>query len=159
MLDSFDLKILKEWQKAGDTGPGEMSKLVHLSPSQCSRRMSALKASGLIRSVNVVLDAERLGLGVTAYLLVSLKTHNPKATESFYARLNELDEVLECQTLTGAADAILKVRTKDLKTFNDLLTNELLSFDAVANVQSSIVLENIKSTTVVPTRFIARDGG
>ena len=154
MLDLFDLKILREWQKAGDIGPGDMSKLVHLSPSQCSRRMSALRAAGYIRSVNAVLDAERLGVGVSAYLLITLTTHNPKATESFYQRIDELDEVLECQTLTGNADAILKVRTKDLKTFNALLTQELLGFDAVANVQSSIVLENIKSTTAIPTRFV-----
>jgi DNA-binding Lrp family transcriptional regulator len=64
-----------------------------------------------------------------------------------------MDEVLECQKLTGAADMILKIATRDLETFNQVLTRELLGAPEVANVQSSIILEEIKGTSSLPLKF------
>lgn len=156
MLDSFDLRILDAWQDQGDIGPVEMSQKVNLSASQCSRRMQQLRRSGHVVGTFAVLDQTRLGIGVTAYVLVTMKTHSPEATASFYERMNALDEVIECQKLTGIADVILKVRTRDLQSFNRLLTGELLAAPEVATSQSSIVLEDIKSTRRLPLKFAAR---
>lgn len=157
-LDPFDLHILECWQAQGDIGPVEMSGHVHLSPSQCSRRMQQLRAAGYVSHVAAVLDPERLGIGVSAYVLVSLRTHEADWLDNFHRRILELDEVLECQALTGSADIILKVATRDLASFNTLLVREILSAPEVATARSSIVLENIKSTTALPTRFVRRNG-
>jgi Lrp/AsnC family transcriptional regulator, leucine-responsive regulatory protein len=153
MLDSFDLKILDAWQDQGDIGPVEMSQRVNLSASQCSRRMQQLRKSGHVAGTYAVLDHEKLGIGVAAYVLITMKTHSPEATANFYERMNALDEVIECQRLTGIADVILKVRTRDLQSFNRLLTRELLAAPEVQTSQSSIVLEDIKSTRRLPMRF------
>ncbi len=153
-IDRFDTRILEVWQAHGDIGPVEMSTHVHLSASQCSRRMQQLRADGYVARVAAVLDAEKLGLGVSAYVLITLRSHEPDWLEKFHARIASMDEVLECQALTGAADIILKVATRDLASFNRLLTRELLTAPEVATARSSIVLENLKSTTNLPVRFV-----
>ena len=132
MLDRFDVRILEIWQERGDIGPLEIAEHVHLSASQCSRRMQRLRKEGYVRAERVVLDPAKVGVGISAYVLLTMKSHSPEAAEAFRKRVLGLDEVLECQSLTGAADMILKVATKDLVTFNHLLTKQLLGAPEVA---------------------------
>lgn len=155
-LDRFDLRILECWQRNGDIGPVEMSEHVHLSASQCSRRMQQLRSAGYVTHVAAVLDAEKLGIGVSAYVLITLRSHEPEWLDAFNKRIEAMDEVLECQALTGAADIILKVATRDLTSFNTFLTRELLTAPAVATARSSIVLENLKSTSALPIQFLSK---
>jgi DNA-binding Lrp family transcriptional regulator len=152
MLDRYDLKILDLWQQRGDIGPVEMSEAIHLSASQCSRRMAALKRAGHVRGFHAVLEPARIGIGLMAYVLITMKSHGPEAAEAFRARILALDEVLECQKLTGEADIILKVATHDLASFNRLLSHRILSAPEVATARSSIILEDVKRTTALPIR-------
>jgi Lrp/AsnC family transcriptional regulator, leucine-responsive regulatory protein len=158
-LDSFDLHILEQWQVQGDLGPVEMSEHVHLSASQCSRRMQQLRQAGYLARVAGVLDAEKLGIGVSAYVLVTLRSHEAGWLDTFHQRIIAMDEVLECQALTGEADIILKVATRDLASFNTFLVRELLTAPEVATARSSIVLENLKSSTALPVRFARQSTG
>lgn len=158
MLDRYDLHILERWQRQGDIGPVEMSEAVHLSPSQCSRRMQRLREGGYVRAIAALLDPVRLHIGLSAYVLLTMRGHDPATAEAFRARVMLLDEVLECQKLTGAADMILKIATRDLASFNDLLTRNILAAPEVATAQSSIILESVKSTTALALRFAARGG-
>ncbi|MFV0622623.1 Lrp/AsnC family transcriptional regulator [Sphingomonas sp. ac-8] len=151
-LDSYDLRILAAWQQQGDMGPVEMSRHANLSPSQCSRRMQQLRSAGYVAKVAAVLDAQKLGVGVSGYVLITLRSHEVSWLDAFHNRIAAMDEVLECQALTGADDILLKVATRDLASFNTLL-RELLVAPEVATSRSSIVLETLKSTTNLPTRF------
>jgi DNA-binding Lrp family transcriptional regulator len=152
-LDRFDLRILAVLQEQGDIGPGEISALVNLSPSQCSRRMQQLRASGHIRAVRAVLDDARLGIGISAYVLLTMTSHDPHSAAEFRQRLCAMDEVLECQLLTGSPDMILKVATRDLASLNDLLTRHLLAAPEIATARTSIILQNVKSTSSLPLAF------
>lgn len=152
-LDRFDLRILAVLQEQGDMGPGDMSALVNLSPSQCSRRMQQLRASGHIRAVRAVLDDARLGIGISAYVMLTMTSHDPQSAAEFRQRLCAMDEVLECQLLTGSPDMILKVATRDLASLNDLLTRHLLAAPEVATARTSIILQNVKSTSSLPLAF------
>jgi DNA-binding Lrp family transcriptional regulator len=156
VLDRYDVGILKALQNRGDMGPMEMSQTVHLSPSQCSRRMQALRKAGYIKSVRAVIDPRKVSVGLEAYVLVTMKSHSSDAAESFRERLLHLDEVVECQKLTGASDMIIKVATRDLETFNQLLTQELLGSPEVASAQSSIILEEIKANSSVTLKYLAK---
>lgn len=152
MLDAFDLKILALWQQRGDIGPVEMAESIHLSASQCSRRMAALKHAGHVRGFHAVLDPAAVGVGLMAYVLLTMKSHSPEAAEAFRARILGLDEVMECHKLTGEADLILKVATRDLASFNQLLSHRILAAPEVATARSSIILDEVKSTTALPIR-------
>ena len=150
MLDSFDIRILGALQQQGDLGPVEMSALVPLSPSQCSRRMAALRRAGYIRAVRAVLAPDKLDIGIGAYVLLTMTSQHPGTAAGFHARLAAREEVLEAQTLTGSPDMILKVATRDLASFTDLLTNFLLAAPEVATARSSIILNEVKSTSALP---------
>lgn len=152
MLDRHDLRILEHWQSRGDIGPVEMGEAIALSASQCSRRMAALKAAGLVRGFRAVLEPAKVGVGLMAYVHLTMKSHAPEAAEAFRSRVLALDEVLECHRLTGEADLILKVATRDLASFNILLSHRILAAPEVATARSSIILEEVKSTTALPIR-------
>lgn len=153
MIDRYDVRILEALQERGDIGPVELSAIVALSASQCSRRLAQLRREGYIRVIRAALDPGKINIGISAYILVTMASHAPEAAEAFRCRVLALDEVLECQMLTGAADMILKVATNSLQTFNQLLTHKILGAPEVASAQSSIILEDIKSTTSFPMRF------
>ncbi len=153
MLDQYDLRILQIWQSRGDIGPVEMAEAIALSASQCSRRMAALRREGHVLGFHARLNPDSLGIGLKAYVLITMNSHAPAAADAFRARILALDEVLECQKLTGEADIILKVATRDLASFNQLLTQRILAAPEVATARSSIILEEVKSTTALPIRI------
>ena len=70
--------------------------------------------------------------------------------QAFHERVRALPEVLECQSLTGEADYVLKVAVADLKRFADFMSEHLMKAPEVANIRSSIVLESIKETNAYP---------
>ncbi len=152
-LDRFDLKILTVLQAQGDAGPAELSGLIGLSPSQCSRRLQQLRKDGYIRAVLAVLEPALLDIGISAYVMLTMTSTSPESASHCRARICAMDEVLECQLLTGSPDMILKVATRDLASLNDLLTGHLLAAPEVATARTSIILQNVKSNAGLPLRF------
>lgn len=155
MLDRFDLKILDLLQRHGDAGPADLSADVGLSPSQVSRRLAQLRKDGLVRGVHAVLDPAALHIGISAYVMLTMTSTDPQAAAQFRARIAGMDEVIECQMLTGSPDMILKVATRDLTTLNDLLSRHLLAAPEVATARTSIILQDVKSTSNLPLKFAA----
>jgi len=153
-LDSFDRRILAILQVQGDIGPAELSELVHLSGSQCSRRLQRLKAEGYVEQTVAVLSREHLNLDVTTYVLVTMRSHSPENTEAFQKRIRSNAQIIECASLTGEADYLLKVVTKDLASYNAFLVENLLGAPEIATVRSSFVLDRFKSTTALPLDFL-----
>lgn len=151
-LDGYDKRILAAIQRRGDIGPGELSEVVHLSMSQCSRRLQRLKAEGFVARTVALLSDAHLQIGVTVYIMASLTSHAPEHTRAFHDRIRSNPEISECHSLTGEFDYLLKVCTKDLTTFNDLL-KDLLVAPEIAHVRSSIVLESLKATTELPLNY------
>ncbi len=157
-LDDFDLKLLGALQHDGRLTNAELGERVHLSASQVSRRVQRLIDSGFIERFQAVLNRHKLGLGLTAYCLVTLKIHGGDSMLAFHERVRALPEVLECQSLTGEADYILKVAVSDLKRFADFMSEHLMKAPEVANIRSSIVLESIKESNAYPVGSGAEAG-
>jgi Lrp/AsnC family leucine-responsive transcriptional regulator len=105
---------------------------------------------GYIEKFQAVLNRQRIGIGLTAYCLVTLKIHGGDSMQAFHERVRGLPEVLECQSLTGEADYVMKVAVADLKRFADFMSEHLMKAPEVANIRSSIVLESIKETNAYP---------
>jgi Lrp/AsnC family leucine-responsive transcriptional regulator len=123
---------------------------VHLSASQVSRRVQRLMDEGFIERFQAVLSRQKLGLGLTVYCLVTLKIHAGDSMQAFHERVRGLPEVMECQSLTGEADYVLKIVVADLKRFSDFMSEHLMKAPEVANIRSSVVLESIKETNAYP---------
>jgi Lrp/AsnC family transcriptional regulator, leucine-responsive regulatory protein len=151
-LDSFDLKLLSELQQDGRLTNAELGERVHLSASQVSRRVQRLIEEGYIDRFQAVLSRQKLGLGLTVYCLVTLKIHAGDSMQAFHERVRALPEVMECQSLTGEADYVLKIVVADLKRFSDFMSEHLMKAPEVANIRSSVVLESIEETWAYPLR-------
>ena len=149
-LDDFDLKILKEVQRDGAITHARLAERVHLSASQCSRRIQRLESLGVIDHYTAVLNRSRLKLGVTAYAMISLSSHSAENLDGFRSLIARLPEVLDCAKITGDADYLVKLITTDLAHYNNLITENFLRATEVSKVRSSIVLEDLKSTSEMP---------
>jgi Lrp/AsnC family transcriptional regulator, leucine-responsive regulatory protein len=149
-MDNMDQRILALLQADAALSHGEIADRVHLSSSQVSRRIVRMTQEGIIRRQVVLLDEEQLGLSMEAFVAVSLSSYKPELVSAFHARISALDEVLDCCATTGQADYLLRIVARDLRSFSNLLNNELLGHGDVANVQSNVVLDRIKRTTALP---------
>lgn len=148
--DRIDLRILALLQRDGRLSNADIAQQVALSPSPCLRRVRALEESGLIRGYAALLDPLRLGLGLQAYVTVTLDKRRDTQINAFNAAMQASPEVLSCMALTGEMDYLLHVIAKDLEHFSRFLMDRLLKLDGVANVKSSFVLQSIKDTTELP---------
>ena len=149
-MDRMDLRLLALLQSDTSRSHAELAEIIHLSPSQCSRRIQKLQEDGFIRQQVALLDEEKLGLQVEAYVTVTMASYATDVVKSFHERISSLDEVIDCCALTGDSDYLLRVMARNLPAFSDLLNRELLGHGDVASVRSSIVLDRIKRTTSLP---------
>lgn len=153
-LDSYDRCILAALQVRGDLGPAELSGLIKLSVSQCSRRLQRLKDEGYVTRVVALLNMRELGIGLVAYVQVWLKSHDSRSAHAFRERIDALPEVAECHAMAGEGDFLMKICTRDVDTFNALLANHILTAPDVGSARSSVVLRSLKSTTALPFSFV-----
>ena len=150
-LDEIDLKILEILQTRGQTTRSEVAERVKLSIPSVSERIRKLSDSGFIRSINAVLDARKVHLEVTAFILVSSESpgYYPKIIE----RAATFDEILECHAITGEGSHLLKVRTHNTATLEELLS-EIQSWPGVSTTRTNVVLSTQKETTVLPLNYL-----
>ncbi len=149
-MDRFDLQLLNTLQNAGRSTTAELAETVHLSPSQCQRRMKKLEEAGIIKGYVALLDADKLGLEVEAIVSIKLTSHGRHPTTQFQQVVAQHEEILECHAVTGDEDYVLKVMTRDLGHFSDFLMDNLMSLPIVASVRSNVLLKKLKSTTALP---------
>lgn len=149
-LDSFDLKMLVELQRDGHLTNNELSELIALSPSQCSRRRARLEAEGIITGYEAKIDRQKLGLDLLVVISVTLATHNRDNAKRFARLISDLPEVLEAYALTGEMDYHLKVVTPDLAGLSHFVNEVLLPHDSVQHVKTAIVLQTLKNFGGLP---------
>ncbi len=153
-LDAMDLKILSSLQGNARLSNVELSEQVNLSASQCYRRLKSMEDKGIIRGYTAVLEPAVLGFGVMAHVNVSLEKHGDNPVQAFRSAIHEYPEVLECHAVSGDADYVLRVVAPDLKAFSDFLMHRLLVLPFIATVRSSIFLDELKNTTMLPLQSI-----
>ena len=150
-LDRIDKKILELMQGNARISNLELADQVGLSPTPCSRRVKQLEESGLIDSHVTLLNAEALGLDLTAIIGISMDRHTPDRFEEFEKAIIEMPEVLECSVVTGqTADFLLKVVVKDMRHYEKFLLGQLTKLSGVTGVHSSFVLRQVVSKTALP---------
>jgi len=149
-IDDADRRILLALQQDGRLTNNELAEQVGLSPSQCSRRRARLETSDFIRGYHARLDMERAGVGMVCIVSITLDSHNADNAKLFAELVASLPTVLEAYSLTGEMDYMLKVITKDLKSFSGFINTVLLPHASVATVKTSIVLDTLKDTSVLP---------
>ncbi len=154
IIDSIDRKILEVLQRDASLSNAQIASQVGLSVSPCWRRIQRLERDGVIRGRVALLDPARLGLGVVVFASVKLSSHGRQALPEFESAIREYPEVLECYTVTGEVDFILRVVTRDMQSYERFLRDHLLQMPTVAEVHSTIALTQVKYTTAVPLMLV-----
>jgi len=149
-LDGIDRNILAALQTDGRATNVELAARVHLSAPQTFRRVRALEERGVIRGYAAQVRAETLGLGVTAYVSVSIAGDQFGRVREIEAEIRTHPEILECQSVSGEDDYLLKVVARDLKSLSNYLTDRLMQVAGIDNVRSMICLEEIKPPSPLP---------
>lgn len=137
-------------QRDGRLTNQELADRVSLSPSPCLRRVRRLEEEGYIRQYVALLDAEKVGFGLVAYVTIRLNKHSGSshAPMSDFARDVQMwPEVVACYAMTGDMDYLLRVQVQDLAHFSRFAMDTLMQHPAVIDMRSSFALQKIKETT------------
>lgn len=149
-LGKIDKNILKILQSDCSMAVADIARQVGLSTSPCWRRINYLESTGIIRRRVAVLDHARLGMEVTAFVAVRLSQHGRGNLEEFEHNIRTFPEVLECHTVTGDTDYLLKIVTRDIQHFEAFLRNNLMTMPLIRETHSTIAVTEIKDTTELP---------
>ncbi len=149
-LDKIDRKILDILQADGRITNSQLSKDIGLSPAPTLERVKKLENTGIIKSYHAKLDTEKINLGVSTYVMVSLKAHNKSNIDKFIEAINTVNEIIECNHVTGSSDFILKVITKDIPSYQKLMLERVSEIEVVDSMQSMVILSTFKDSKVMP---------
>ena len=148
-LDRVDRKLLLRLQQDGRIPVSQLAREVNLTVTPTLERVRRLEASGLIDGYFARLNAGKLGLGLLAYVEVSLDRTTPEAFEHFKEVVRAHDEIMECHMVAGGFDYLLKVRVKDMETYRNLLGDTIASVRGVQQTHTYFVMEEVKSTHTI----------
>ena len=149
-LSKTDIKILQLLQTNATQSTAEIAEKVGLSQSPCWRRISRMEQMGIIKDRIAVLDHAILGMEVVVFVTVSLNAHGRQNLEDFEKEIRTFPEVLECYTITGQMDYLLKIITKDIQHYEAFIRNHLMMIPVIREMHSTIAVTQIKDTTQLP---------
>ena len=149
-IDATDRKILEILQANSNITNAQLAKEIGLSPAPTLERVNKLEISGVIKSYHAVIDPASVGLGVSTFVMASLKGHNKDNIEKFIAAIKKIPEIVECHHLTGAADFILKIVCVDIASYQQLMLERVSNIDVVDSLQSMVILSTFKDSKAMP---------
>ena len=151
MLDAIDRKIIDYLQADGRMSNQDLSEKIGLSASPCLRRVRQLESNGVISRYVALVDPDKMGLSVTAFVRVRLDQQDDRHLQEFETAVAGFPEVMDCYLMTGEADYQLRILVKSLTQFEDFLRRRLTRVKGVANVTTSFALRPVIYKTAVPT--------
>jgi len=154
-LDAVDVKILDLLQQDSSLSIADIADQVGLSSSPCWRRIERLKRAGVIVRQVTLLDYEKLGLNFEVFASVKLQMPSRENLDRFEAAVAAWPEVVDCATVTGAVDYMLRVVTTDMHAYDDFLRDKMLALGLVSDVQSRILMRVAKRTTAAPLALLS----
>ncbi len=149
-LKSQDIQILNILQRDASKSSGEIAESLNMSQSPCWRRINKIEQAGLINKKVAILDREKLGMELVAFTTVNLTRVGRQNLEAFEAAMQTLPEVVECYTMAGVWDYMLKIVAKDIRHYEMFVREKLLMLDMIGESHSHISVTEIKNTTELP---------
>ncbi|MFS8037810.1 Lrp/AsnC family transcriptional regulator [Xanthobacter sp. AM11] len=143
-IDGFDAKILEALAADGRMSITDLAARVGLSRSPCQARLKRLVDDGFIRGFRAVLDPARLGLDHIAFTEVKLSETTEKALSAFNDAVRRIREVEACHMIAGPFDYLLKVRTRDIRRYREVLGEKISALPHVASTSTYVVMEPVK---------------
>ncbi|MEA3389869.1 Lrp/AsnC family transcriptional regulator [Sphingobium sp. CCH11-B1] len=149
-LDAIDRKLLQELQRDASISHADLAERVGASTASCWRRMRALEADGILARPVRLVNAARVGRGVNVICHIKIKNHLAETTEAFESFVAARDEIIECYSMSGDWDYLLRILVADVEDYTRFLMRTVLRHPSVATGSSHFALAQVKYTTAVP---------
>ena len=149
-LGTQDVKILKLLQQDASLTTQEISEKLNMSQSPCWRKINKMEQDSLIEKRVAILNREKLGMDVVVFSTINLSTQGREYLEDFEAEVKLLPEVLECYTMAGSWDYMLKIIAKNIRHYEIFVREKLTTLPHIGEVHSHIAVTEIKNSTELP---------
>ena len=149
-ISKVDKKILTILQEDAFISTAALAERVHMSQSPCWRRVNRLEEEGVIQKRVAVLDRQALGMEVVVFATINLTQTGRQNLLAFETEIERYPEVVECYTMTGIWDYILKIVTRDIRHYEDFVRNTLTATDMIRELHSHMAVTEIKNSTALP---------
>lgn len=146
-MDSIDTKILEILQTDAMKTAKEMASELSLTTTPIYERIKKLENTGLIKQYVALLDADLVGKNLIVFMNITVKDHQAERRNEFVQQMESLDAVSEFYHTSGSFDFLVKVRFNNIKEYRDFLINDVSSIRNISDIDSQIVLEEIKYST------------
>ncbi|WP_311030552.1 Lrp/AsnC family transcriptional regulator [Mesorhizobium koreense] len=148
-IDPMDRMILAELQRDGTLSVDQLSERVNLSRNACWRRVKLMEEAGIITGRVALVDAEKLGFGLSVFVLIRTTHHEPEWLKKFRDAVISIPEIIGVYRMSGDLDYVLRARVPDVKAY-DRLYQRLIAKVPLSDVSASFVMEEIKETMELP---------
>jgi Lrp/AsnC family transcriptional regulator len=149
-LDATDRAILRMIQRDAALSLAEIAKEVGLTPTPCWKRIRRMEQEGVIIGRVVLLDPERVGLGVSVFVAIETGDHSAGWIEAFAGTVAKMPQIVECWRLGGDVDYLLRVVVPDMAAFDAFYRRLTAEVPSLRKVTSRFAMERVKSTTALP---------
>lgn len=149
-LNDKDIAILRLLQQDASLTSTAIAESLNISQSPCWRRINHIEQQGLITRRVALLDREKLGMHAVIFATLCLSGHNPAQLEEFEHTIRQFPEIVECYTMTGAWDYMLKIVTRDVRHYEQFIRAHLLTLPLIREIHSHVAVTEIKNTTELP---------
>lgn len=143
-IDRIDLAIIQKLQEQGRITITHLAEQVGLSKTPCQARMKRLEKEGYIHSYTALVDRAKLGLDHIAFVQVTLTDTKSRALSAFNKSVSAIPEVEQCHMIAGGFDYLLKIRTKDMLSYREVLGDRISTLPFVLQTSTFVVMESVK---------------
>lgn len=151
-LDSIDLKILQLMQQDASLSTAEVAERVGVSQSPCWRRIQRMREEGYIKRQVTLVDRIKFGYHLQLFAQLKMARLNETERNEFARALNGIPEIVECYTIFGEMDVLLKIVAPDVSWYQEFILNTIMKLPGVHDVRSIVTLIELKSTTAIPLK-------
>jgi Lrp/AsnC family leucine-responsive transcriptional regulator len=149
-LDVFDLRILRALSLNARATNVEIAQQVGLSEAPCSRRIRRLEAAGVIQGYGVRFNTGALGIGVSAFITLTLDAVSAQAADRFAELVKDSPHVLACYIVSGSDYALLHVAASDIRSYSEFVLDRLRPIPGVKDLRSNFVMRVLKESSALP---------
>lgn len=149
-MDDMDARILKALQENARLKQSDLAKDLGVAQSTLLERVRRLEENGFIRGYRALIDAEKIGLQVQAFITLVLHRHDADVIRAFEESLNAIPNIRACYHLTGRFDYLLHVGVSDLKALGDLIKTKIARLPGVGTSETFVVFSEVKPDAAWP---------
>jgi Lrp/AsnC family transcriptional regulator len=153
-MDEIDRKLLQILQDDATLSIAQIAERVGLSPTPCWKRIQKLEAKRVITRRVVIVDPDRVGVGLSIFVAIEAGEHTPEWLARFSSAVAAMPEVMEVYRMAGDIDYMLRVAVAGMAEY-DHFYKRLIDAAPMKNVTSRFAMERMKHTTAYPLHSAA----